>query len=58
MGPAIDPHMPMFLDTFKDMVLILFYFNVAFKVEQLTFARLMRVEEDPFGITFHVIYII
>ena len=35
LGPRINPHMPMLLDPFKDMVLILLYFHVAFKVDRL-----------------------
>ena len=56
--PRINPHMPMFLETFKDMVLILLNFHVAFKVEPLTFNRVMCDYEDPFFITCHVIQII
>ena len=55
---GIDTHMFMFLDPFKDMVLILLYFHVVFKVEPLPFTRVMRGDEDPFSLTCHVIYII
>ena len=56
--PGINPHMPMFLDPFKDVVLILLNFHVAFKVEPLTFTRVIRGDEDTFGLTCHVIHII
>ena len=58
LGPGINPHMPMFLETFKDVVLILLNFHVALKVEPLTFTRLMHGNEEPFGLTCHVIHII
>ena len=58
LGPGINPHTPMLLDTLKDVVLILLNFNVAFKVEPLTFTRVMRGVEEPFGFTRHVIHII
>ena len=58
LGPGINTHMLMFLEPFKDVVLILFYFHVAFKVEPLMFIRLMCGNEEPFGLTCHVIYII
>ena len=56
--PGIDPHVPIFLDAFKDVVLIPLYFHVSFKVEPLKFTRLIRVGEEPFGLTRHVFYII
>ena len=56
--PWINIHMTMLLETFKDVVLILLYFHVAFKVEPLKFTRLMRGNEEPFGLPHHVIYII
>ena len=58
LGPGINPHMPMFLEPFKDVVLILLNFHVAFKVELLTFTRVMRGDKEPFGLTHHVIHII
>ena len=58
LGPGINPHMPMLLEPFKDVVLILLDFHVAFKVELLTFTRVMRVDEDPIGLTSYVIHII
>ena len=58
LGPGINPHMPMLLDPFKDLVLILLNFHVAFKVEPLTLTRVMRVYKEPFGLTHHVIHII
>ena len=57
-GPRINPHMTMFHDTFKYVVLILLYFHVAFKVQQHTFTRGMRGNKEPFGLTCHVVYII
>ena len=56
--PGIDPHMPILIQSFKDVVLILFYFHVAFKVEPLTFTRLIRGDKDPFVLTHYIIYII
>ena len=56
--PGINTHMPMLLETFKDVVMILLYFNVGFKVEPLMFTRLMRGGEEPFGLTRHAIHII
>ena len=50
--------MPMFIETFKYVVLTLLYFNVAFKADPLTFTRLMCGDEEPFGLTCHIIYII
>ena len=50
--------MPMFLETFKDVLPILLNSHVAFKVEPLTFTRVMRGDEDPFCLTRHVIHII
>ena len=35
MGPIINPHVPMFLDTFKDVVLILLNFQVTLKLNRL-----------------------
>ena len=58
LGPGINPHMPMFLDPFKDVVQILLNFHVAFKVELLKLTRLMRGDKEPFGLTCHVIHII
>ena len=58
LGPGINPHIPMFLDPFKDVVLILFYFHVSFKVEPLTFSRVMCGDKEPFGLTRNDIYII
>ena len=58
LGPEINPHMPIFLEPFKDVVLILLNFHVAFKVEPLTFTRLMHGNEEPFGLTCRVIHII
>ena len=57
-GPGIDPHMPILLDPFKDVVLIVLYFHVAFKVELLTFTRVMRCDKDPLDLNPRVIYII
>ena len=48
---GINPHMPMFLDPYNDVVLILFNFHVAFKIEPLTFTRLMRGYKESFGLT-------
>ena len=53
--PGIDPHMITLLEPFKDMVQIISYFHVAFKVEPLTFIRVMCGNEGPFGLTCHVI---
>ena len=50
--------MPMSLEPFKDVVLIHFYFHVVFKVEPLTFTRVIHGNEEPFDITRHVINII
>ena len=58
LGPGINTHIPMLLDNFKDVVLILLNFHVAFKVEPLTFTRLMCGDEDPFILNHYVIYII
>ena len=58
LGPGINPHMPVFLEPFNDAVLILLNFGLAFKVEPLTFTRLMRGEEEPLGLPRHVIHII
>ena len=58
LGPRINPKTPMLIETFKDMVLTLLNFHVVFKVEPLTFTRVMRGDEDPFGLTHHVIHII
>ena len=48
----------MLLDPFKDVVLIILYFHVALKFDPLTFTRVMLGDEDPFGLTSHVVYII
>ena len=48
LGPGINPRMPMLLDPFKDVVLILLNVHVAFKVEPLTFNRVMRGDKDPY----------
>ena len=32
LGPSINPHMPMLLETFKDVMTLLLYFNVEFKI--------------------------
>ena len=58
LGPGINPHMPMYLEPFNDVVLILLYSHVAFKVGPLTFTIVIHDNEDPFGLTLHVIYII
>ena len=58
LGPGINPHMPMLLQPLKDVVMILLYFHVAFKFEPLTFTKVMRGDEESFGLTCHVIYII
>ena len=58
LGPGINAHIPILLDPFKYVVLILLYFYVAFKVEPITFIKVMHGDEDPFGLTCHVIYII
>ena len=58
LGSGINPHMHTLLDPFKDVVLILLYFYVAFKAEPLTFTILMRGEEEPLWLTRHDIYII
>ena len=58
LGPGINPYVPMFLEPFKDVVLILLNSHVAFKVEPLTFTRLMHGNEEPYGFTCHLIYII
>ena len=58
LGPRINPHMHMLLEPSNDVVLILFYFHVAFKVEPLTFTRVMHGDEEPLVLTRHVIYII
>ena len=49
--------MPMFLDPFKDMMLILLNFHVVFKYEPITFTRIICDDEETFGLTRHVIYI-
>ena len=56
--PGTNPHMPMYLEPFNDVVLILLYSHVAFKVGPLTFTIVIHDNEDPFGLTLHVIYII
>ena len=56
--PGINPHMPILLEPFKDVVLILLNFYVAFKVEPFTFTRVMHDDKEPFGLTCHVIHII
>ena len=58
LGPNINPHMPMLLDPFMDLVLILLYFHVVFKVELLTFTIVMCGNKEPLGLTHHVFYII
>ena len=58
LGPIINTHMPMLLESFKDVVMILLYFHVVFEVELLTFTRAIRGEKEPCGLTRHVIYII
>ena len=50
--------MPMFLEPFKDVVMILLYFRVAFKVEPLMLTRVIFGNKEPFGLTCHVIHII
>ena len=50
--------MNMLLDPFKYLVLIFLNFYVAFKVEPLTFTRIMCGNEEPFSLTHHVIHII
>ena len=57
-GPGINPHMPMFLEPFNDVVLILLNFHVAFKVKPLTFTRVMCGNKEPVGLTRHVVQII
>ena len=57
-GPGINTHMPMLLEPFKDVVLILLYLHVAFKVEPLMFNILMCGDEEPFRLSLHVIYIL
>ena len=54
----INPHMPMLLAPFKDVVLILLNFHVVFKIETLTFTRVIRGDKESLGLTFHVIHII
>ena len=56
--PRTNTHMPMFLENFKDVVLIILNFHVALKIETLTFTSLMRGNEEPFSFTRHVIHII
>ena len=58
LGPGSNHHMPMFRKPFKNVALILLYFYVVFKVEPLTFTRVMCCDKEPFGLTRHVIYII
>ena len=58
LGPGINPHMLMLLEPFKDVVLILLNFHVVFKVEPLTFTRVMSGGEETFNLTCHVIHII
>ena len=56
--PGTNPHMPMYIEPLKDVVLILLNFHVMFKVEPLKFTRVMRDNRETFGLTHHVIYII
>ena len=58
LGPGINIHITMFLEPFKEVVMILLNFHIAFKVEPLTFTRVMLVNKEPFDLTRHVIYII
>ena len=48
----------MFLDPFKDVVLILLYFHVVLKVELIMFTTVIRGNEELLSLTRHVIYII
>ena len=58
LGLEINARIPMFLEPFKDVVLITLNFHVAFKVEPFTFTRVIRGSEEPFSLTCHVIHII
>ena len=58
LGPGINTQTPMLLDPFKDVVLILLNFHVELKVEAITFTRVMRGNEERFGLARHVIRII
>ena len=58
LGPGINPQMPMLLEPFKYVVLIFLNFYIAFKVEPLTFTRVMHGDKETFSLTRHVIHII
>ena len=51
LGAGIDPLMTMFLETLEDVVLILLYFHLEFKVEPNTFTRVMCGNKEPFSLT-------
>ena len=56
--PEVNPHMIMFLEPFKDVVLIFLNYHVVFKIETLTFTIVMRGDKEPFCLTHNVIHII